>query len=162
MNKFIFSVVFVLIALGASWLTPWSRPRAMITVTGEAKQQVSNQVAHFNVTVTEVNKDKETATNAVNQAMTEITSAVKDFGIEEKDLTTQNVSVYQVSQPETMIYPPRPRTPGDEWQASNSLSIILRDVDKASALTDLIQGFAKAQVSGPSFSVDDTKASRIC
>jgi hypothetical protein len=159
MIKFIFSLLFLLVALGASWLTPWSQPRAMITVTGEAKQQISNQVARFNVSVIETNKDKQTAVDAVNQAMAEITTAVKEFGIEEKDLTTQNVSVYETDEPEIMIYPPRPRSGEKQWQASNSLAIILRDVNQASALADLLQGFSMAQVSGPSFSVDDTNLS---
>jgi hypothetical protein len=157
--KLVAAIVFPLVLLFASWFTPWSHPRAMITVTGEAKQQVSNQVARFNVSVVETNKDKQTAVDAVNQAMAEIIGAVKEFGIEEKDLTTQNVSVYETADPEILIYPPRPRTGEKQWQASNSLAIILRDVNKASALTDLLQAFSKAQVSGPSFAVDDTNSS---
>ncbi len=157
--KLIAAVIFPLVLLLASWFTPWSRPRATITVTGEAKQQVNNQIARYSVSVTETNKDKQTAVNAVNQAMTEITQAVKDFGIEDKDLETQNVSVHETSQPEIMVFPPRPKKGEKQWQASNSLAIILRDTGKASALTDLLQGFSKAQVTGPSFSVDDTKTS---
>lgn len=155
--KFILPFAFLLAVLVASWFTPWSRPRAAITVTGEAKQQLANQIAHFNVTVTQTNKDKAAAVEAVNQAMDKIVKAVKDFGIADKDLTTQNVSVYEISQPEILIYPPRPPAGGGEkqWQASNSLAIILRQVDQAQALADLLQGFALAQVSGPSFSLDE-------
>ena len=162
--KLILAFVFPLLLLIGSWLTPWSKPRATITVSGQSKQQVRNQIARFNVSVTQANKDKDTAVSWVNVAMEEIIKAVKDFGISEKDITTQNVSVYEITQPEAeiMISPPRPRSDGEkQWQASNSLEIILRDTAKASALTDLLAGFPLAQVSGPGFSVDDTSAAEV-
>lgn len=134
-------IVAALILLTGLWFTPWSRSRAMITVSGEAREQVSNQIAQFNVSVTQSNQDKQTAVDTVNQAMAEIVAAAKNFGIEAKDLTTQNVSVYKMEK---------------QWQASNSLEIILRETVRASALTDLLQGFPLAQVSGPSFNLDNT------
>ena len=150
-------IIAVLILLAGLWVTPWSRPRAMITVTGEAQQQIDNQIARFNVSVSQTDKTKQTAVEAVNVEMDKIIKAVKAFGIESNDLTTQNVSVYEVDIPEAeiLIYPPRPRSGEKEWQASNSLEIVLRDVDKASTLTDLLQGFKLAQVFGPSFSLED-------
>lgn len=143
--KLILALAFPLLLIFGSWFTPWSHPQGTITVSGQSKQQVSNQTAHFSVNVTQTNKDKQTAVESVNGAMDKIIEAVKDFGINEKDITTQNVSVNEVRRPEK------------QWQASNSLAITLRDVNKASALTDLLQGFPLAQVSGPSFSVDDSR-----
>lgn len=151
-------LVAALMLIAGTWFTPWSSPRGTITVTGEAKEQIANQMARFNVNVTQTNKDKDTAVEAVNREMGEIIKAVKDFGIADKDLTTQNVSVYEIDQPEILIYPPRPRSGEKEWQASNSLEIILRDVNQASVLTDLLQGFPLAQVSGPNLDLDDTRA----
>lgn len=156
MRNFIFGFIILLILIIGSWYTPWSQPQAMITVTGTSQQLVNNQLAGFQVSVTQTDKNKDTALSAVNQAMAEIVQAVKDFGIESKDITTQNVSVYEVGQPEILIYPPRPNSDEPQWQASNSLSIILRQVDKASALTDLLQNFELAQVSGPNFSLDQS------
>ena len=141
--KIIFGLIFLLAALVGSWFTPWSQPRAMITVTGEAKQAVANQIANFNVSVTQTNKDKQVAVEAVNQEMDKIIKTVKELGIEAKDITTQNVSVFEIKK---------------QWQASNSLEIILRNIDQAQALADLLQGFPLAQVSGPGFGVDDTNA----
>lgn len=145
--KFIFGLVFLLAVLVGSWFTPWSQPRAMITVTGQAKQAVVNQIARFNVTVTQTDKDKQTAVEAVNREMDKIIQAVKELGIDAKDITTQ---------PEIMIYPPRPNSGEKQWQVSNSLEIILRDINQAQTLADLLAGFPLAQVSGPGFSVDDT------
>ncbi len=159
--KIILTLVFPLLLVVGSWFTPWSQPRAMITVSGEAKQQLANQIARFNVNVTQTNKDKETAVETVNREMDKIIAAVKAMGIDAKDITTQNVSVYEVSEPEIMIYPPRPKSGEKQWQASNSLEIILRDVSQAQALTDLLQGFTLAQVSGPGFSVDDANAAAV-
>lgn len=154
--KFILALAFPLFLVIGSWFTPWSRPRATVTVTGEAGRPVANRVAWFTVNITQTDKDKETAVNAVNQAMEAVISAVRDFGIDEKDLTTQNVSVSEISRPEILIYPPRPDTGEKQWQAGNSLTVVLREVSRASALTDLLQGFPLAQVSGPDFSLDST------
>lgn len=128
---------------------------ALITVTGQAEIDTLPQMAYFSATVSEFNSDKDAAVNQVNSAMDQLIAAVKTFGIADSDITTQQVSVYEVDGgPEIMIFPPRPVQKG--WQASNSIEITLRDIEKASALTDLLQGSGATSVSGPNFTMDDT------
>jgi len=129
---------------------------AMITVTGQAEVDTLPQIAYFSATVSELNADKDTAVNQVNSAMDTLITAVKTFGIDDSDIKTQQASVYEVDEggPEIMIFPPQPRQQG--WQASNSIEITLRDIEKASALTDLLNGSGATSVSGPSFTMDDT------
>ena len=129
---------------------------AMITVTGQAEVDTLPQIAYFSATVSELNADKDTAVNQVNSAMDTLITAVKTFGIDDSDIKTQQASVYEVDEggPEIMIFPPQPRQQG--WQASNSIDITLRDIEKASALTDLLNGSGATSVSGPSFTMDDT------
>ncbi|MBU1323482.1 SIMPL domain-containing protein, partial [Patescibacteria group bacterium] len=149
MKKFLNLVGIIVILTALCLLIPWEHvnwgkisilPASTITVTGEAKQDLTSQIANFSAGVTATNIDKQTAVNEVNSAMEKIIKSVKDFGIEEKDIQTQQVSVYQTKEdrPEIMIYPPRP-SGKDVWQASNSISIKLRNIDQASALTDLLQ-----------------------
>jgi uncharacterized protein YggE len=129
---------------------------AMITVSGQAEIDSLPQIAHFSASVSEFAEDKDTAVNQVNTVMAQLIAAVKDFGIAEEDIQTQQVSVYEVSDagPEIMIYPPRPGRNG--WQASNSIEITLRDIDQASAIADLLQGSGATGVSGPNFTMEDT------
>ena len=161
--KLIFPLVFVLTLLGGIRLISWDKvnwgklemlPGSAITVTGQAKEQISSQIAHFSAAVTITNDDKQTAVNEVNQKMTVIIQAVKDFGIDDQDIITQNVSVSEFKEP-------RPRglqMPAvARWRASNSIAITLRDIDKASALTDLLSNLNATNISGPRFTVDDTQ-----
>jgi len=135
-------------------------PASTITVTGTSKMDQAPQVANYNATVTVSDDDKTVATNSVNTKMTEIISSLKSFGIAEADIQTAQVSVYEnAGQPEILIYPPRPTTPAKKWQASNSITIKLRDSGKASGLTDLLNGSGATSVSGPNFTIEDTKSS---
>lgn len=129
---------------------------ALITVTGQAEIDTLPQIAYFSAAVSEFNADKDTAVNQVNSVMDNLIKAVKTFGIDDSDITTQQVSVYEVDEggPEIMIFPPQPRQQG--WQASNSIEITLRDIARASALTDLLNGSGATSVSGPNFTMDDT------
>ncbi|HWA51740.1 MAG TPA: SIMPL domain-containing protein [Patescibacteria group bacterium] len=130
------------------------QPAGTITVTGTAQEDVTNQVATFNATVTATNADKQTAVNKVNTQMTALLAALKNFGIADADITTQSVNTYQ-NQAQTLIYPvPPQQTNNNDWTASNSISITLRDVSKASSLTDLLNNSGATNVYGPNLSVD--------
>lgn len=132
-------------------------PQATITVTGEAKADKASQIAHFSASVSVFNADKQSATNEVNTKMESLIKSLKDFGIDSKDIQTQQVSVSETGGgPEIMIYPPHPRGESKGWQASNSITLTLRNIDKASGLTNLLQSSGATDVSGPSFSLDDT------
>lgn len=157
MKKF-FSLVGIIVVLTAVCLfIPWEHvnwgkisvlPASTITVTGEAKKDELPQIANFSASVTATNADKQTVVNEVNSAMEKIIKSVKDFGIDTKDIQTRQISVYQTKEERLSVK--------DVWQASNSVSITLRDITKASALADLLQGSGAANVSGPNYSLDDT------
>jgi uncharacterized protein YggE len=143
----------------------WGRvsilPAATITVTGEAQSNVVNQKASFSATISVTNADKQTAVNKVNQEMTDLIKALKNFGIADADITTQQVSVYQMPtvQPQTLIYPapPVPASSGD-WQASNTITINLNDVSKATDVSDILNKSGATNVYGPNLSAGNNTA----
>src|SRR3990167_1833831 len=146
MKHLLSAVVLGLAIIIAAKITTQPVQPAMITVTGQAEVDTLPQLSHFSATVSEVNAE-----------MDKLIVAVKTFGIADADITTQQVSVYELDGgPEIMIYPPRPRAESRGWQASNSIEITLRDIEKASALTDLLQGSGATSVNGPNFTLDDT------
>lgn len=154
MKKFLLILLFF---LGLGLLikfVPFSlEPSASITVTGEAKKDELPQIANFSASVTATNVNKQTAINEVNTQMTKIIQAVKDFGIDQKDIQTQQVSVYQTKEERLSVK--------DVWQASNSISIKLRNINQASALTDLLQQSNTTNVYGPNYSLDDTTQAQV-
>lgn len=149
---------------GICFLVPWERvnwgelklaPAETITVVGTAKTQERSQVASFTAGVNAINDDKETAINEVNQKVAAIIEAVKAFGINEADIQTQNLSIYQ--QEETFYEEGRQKQRQGQWRVSNSINITLRDVDQASDLAALLTRSGATNVYGPNFRLDDTQ-----
>lgn len=157
MKKFLSLVGIIAVLTAVCLLIPWEHvnwgkisvlPASTITVTGEAKQDEVPQIARFSASVTATNVDKQTAVNEVNTQMAKLIKSVKDFGIAAKDIQTQQVSVYQTKEERLSIK--------DVWQASNSISVTLRDITKVSDLADLLAASGATNVYGPNYSLDDT------
>src|SRR5258708_2282515 len=136
----------------------WGRisilPAATITVTGTSQSDITNQTAGFSATITSTNADKQTAVNDVNTKMAALIKSVKDFGINDADIKTESINVYQQPQTTIMMYPTPPqRTGNGDWTASNSITITLRDVSKASGLSDILNNSGVTNIYGPSLTV---------
>jgi len=170
-------IVFVLIVgliaitrftdLKPHWGSLEMRTNSTITVSGTAKKEQLNQIANFTAGVESIEETKEEALNKANEAMNQLIAKVKEFGIRAEDIQTQETNVYQEteyvsadSSVRNLIYP-QPDG-GDaqkgDWRANNSVTIKLREVDKAEALLAILNTSDANYVYGPNFSVDDTEA----
>lgn len=152
-----------LLIVAAAFFLPWNRinwgkvtfgaPRT-VTVTGQAKEDVRNEVAQFSAGVSSINDEKQVAVNEVNTKVAEIVAALKHFGIEEDDIKTQNINIYQNQEP---VYEgERQKLQPGQWQVNNTVEVKLRDIDRTSALTDLLAGTGATNVWGPNFSLEDS------
>src|SRR3989344_8474314 len=157
------SVWWVLILFLGIFVFPWRfidwgslmlTNERTITVTGTSEQQTKNQIAMFTAGVTSVKDKKEDAVSEVNAKMEEMVTALKNFGIATPDIKTQNASIYQMQ--ETYYEDGRQKNRPGQWSVSNNVEIVLRDVDKASALSDLLAKSGANNVYGPTFSLDQT------
>lgn len=133
-------------------------PASTITVTGTGKMDQAPQIATFVTTVSVSDDDKTKATDSVNTKMTDIVNSLKNFGIADSDIQTAQISVYENKGAEVMTYPPRP-VDVKKWQASNTITVKLKDTSKASALSDLLTRSGATSVSGPNFAINDTSSS---
>ena len=131
----------------------WQEPET-ITVVGEAKSIQKNQIASFNAGVDSVQSDKDKAITEVNTKVEELIKAIKNFGINEQDIKTQNLSIYQ--QEESYYENGAQRTRKGQWRVNNTVEIKLREIDKASELTTLLTSSGATQVYGPNFTFEDT------
>lgn len=151
----VIATVFSLVVFPfVEWGTLRIRPTKTITVTGMAQQDQKNEIAKFYAGVTAVNGDKQAAITEVNAKMDEVMTKLKDFGLPETDIKTQNISVYQDQ--EQITEGGRQRFSPGQWRATNGIEITLRDSAKASDLLDLLGGSGLTDISGPNFSVDET------
>lgn len=125
-----------------------------VTVVGEAELREKNQIARYTVQIEATNDNKEKAINEVSKKVEVLIKKIKDFGIKEEDLKTQNVSVYQE---ENIIREDnsQKRKKG-EWRVHNSLEIILRDVDKSSDLSSLLNSSEISSIYGPNFFLEES------
>jgi uncharacterized protein YggE len=158
MKKIIMVVIVVVIGVVMIPKMNWGRvtmqPGEVVTVTGEARKIEKNQMASFTAGVESVNDKKEEAVKEVNDKVQALISAVKGFGIKTEDIKTQNTSVYQS---EEMYWDNGvQKSRKGQWRVSNSIEIVLREVDKTSALTDLLNASGANNVYGPNFQMDSS------
>lgn len=150
----------VVILLGGIYFIPWRNlnwgklelmPASTITVTGEATGIEKNQLASFTAGVTASGADKESTINEVNQKVEALIAAIKNFGIKEEDIKTQNISVSEQREPIEIWG----KTNGEyKWHVNNSVVITLRDVERTSELASLLGESGATNIYGPNFRVD--------
>lgn len=156
-------IVGAVVVFAAAYFLPWKNINwgkitweqgNTVTVTGEARTQQKNQIASFTAGVNAVNDKKEEAVKEVNTKAEALVKAVKDFGIAEQDIKTQNMSVYQN---EEMYWDGGvQKSRKGQWRVDNSIEITLRNVDNANKLADVLTSTGATNVYGPNFRMDDT------
>lgn len=130
-------------------------PERMVTVTGYAESKEKNQIANYSAGVNSVKDNKDEAIKEVNDKIAAITAAVIGFGVDASDIQTQSMSVYQRQDTyyDNGVQKSRP----GQWDVNNTISVVLRDVNRASALADLLTNSGATNVYGPNFQLDTTK-----
>ena len=123
-------------------------PPAVISVTGEASVSVPPDLAQIDGGVTTEAKTAREASDANNAAMGKVLLALKSAGIDEKDFQTSRLSL----QPQ---YAPNRSGPNAVvgYQASNRVTIKLRDVSKVAGTIDLLVAAGANNIGGINFMV---------
>ena len=123
-------------------------PPAVISVTGEATVSVAPDQAQIDGGVTTEAKTAREASETNNAAMGKVLLALKGAGIDEKDFQTSRLSL----QPQ---YAPNRSGPNAVvgYQASNRVTIKLRDVSKVAGTIDLLVAAGANNIGGINFMV---------
>lgn len=144
-----------------------------ITVRGSAQQDVVNQVAEFTAGIEVIAAEKEEAVNSATTIMNQLLSDIYNFGIDQQDVQTSQVSVYQEDEEikaylelnaETIETPNKQK--GD-WRANLSISITLRSENgdqlknRSEELLNLLNNSQANYVYGPNFRLDDQNLAEI-
>lgn len=132
------------------------QPRT-ITVSGAAQEQKTNEIAQFSAGVNAVNDDKQQAVKEVNTKVSELIATIKKFGIQGKDIKTQNLNIYQNQEQYYEGGVQKQRF--GQWNVSNTIEITLRNGGKANEFTDVLSKSGANNVYGPNFSLDTSKSS---
>jgi uncharacterized protein YggE len=161
-KKIILILVLCVTVVLAILFIPWrsvnwgkieiSSPKT-ITVSGFAKTQQKSQIATFSVGVNSVKDKKEDAISEVNKKVEEVMAVTVKFSIDKKDIKTENLSIYQ--QEETYYEGGKQKSRLGQWRVSNNVSIILRDLNRASEFTTELFNTGATNVYGPNYAVDN-------
>ena len=133
------------------------KPVPRIVVTGEGEASAAPDLALLSLTVMREEKTAREALDANSNAMAAVISAMKAFGIAERDLQTSSIQI----QPR---YNHANKPDGTQeatlvgYQVSNTLSVRLRDVSKAGEVLDKAVSLGVNQGGGISFANEDPGA----
>lgn len=164
MNKKFLFAVLVLLSIGAiaiyklDLLTLFSRPKTL-TVMGYAFIQQENRIATFSVSVRAASPNKEKAVSLARDKAQTVVSKIKEFGIDDKDIKTQNMNVYRDSWSywEDNVQ----KFKEGDWNADISIEIRLRDLSKVQDLADALGNLDISNMWGPNFSLDSQAQEEI-
>jgi uncharacterized protein YggE len=120
-------------------------------VTGEGKVNVIPDVAFITAGVSSSGSSVKLAQDQINTVINKVSAALKDLGIDSKDIQTANYSIY----PEYDYREGAQKIKG--YSASTNLSIKVRDIDKTSQVIDKAAANGANQIGGISFDIDDKK-----
>lgn len=122
-------------------------------VTGESKISVPPDIARINAGVTAQAQTVKQAQNQINTTINKVSDAVKNLGVDAKDIRTDNYSVY----PDYDYSGSSQKIKG--YSASASLIIVARDIDKINSIIDTATQNGANQIGALSFEIQDkTKA----
>ncbi len=132
---------------------------SVITVSGEGEAFAIPDLATFSFSVSADSKTVGEAQDEVTEKMDAILAGLSDLGIAEKDVKTTDYSVYPkyVYNPIFCITAPCPpgRQDQDGYTASHSVTVKVRDADKAGEALALVGDNGATNLSSVSFTVDD-------
>jgi len=162
------ALVMVVVALGMYSYYTWKQTQYLysgpftISVTGEAEVNAVPDIGSFSFSVEAEGTDAKTAQNESATKMNAILAYLTEKGIEAKDVKTENYSLYPKYRYESKPCPAGSYCPGEQVQdgftVSQSVSVKVRAVDTAG---DIISGVGEkgaTNISGLSFTIDDTTA----
>lgn len=130
-----------------------------ITVSGEGEAFVVPDIATFSFSVTEEAKTVVEAQKTATEKMNAALALLKDAGIEEKDIKTTGYNIYPQYDYIRSICNEFSCPPGRQelrgYQVSQTVSVKVRDTEKAGQILTDIGGVGVTNVSGLTFTVDD-------
>ncbi len=137
-------------------------PQSTITVSGEGEAFAIPDIATFNFSIIEVGGTVAEAQEKLDEKMNRALSAVRESGVEERDIKTTNYNVYPKYEWEQqyciamvgVVCPPG-RNVLKGYEVNQTITVKVRDTDKAPDLVTKIGSTDVSNISGLEFTVDN-------
>ncbi|HJW91138.1 MAG TPA: SIMPL domain-containing protein [Anaerolineales bacterium] len=129
---------------------PAQAPLRTLAVTGRGEVLLAPDIANIYVGVHTEGKDAAEAVASNNAQAIKVADALKDLGVDEKDIQTTNFSIYPQQQ-----FDERGTVTGTTYVVDNTVFVIVRDLDQLGALLDVVVNTGANSISGIQFDVAD-------
>jgi uncharacterized protein len=133
-----------------------------VSISGEGEVTAVPDIASVSFSVTAEAKDVSAAQAEVKRKMDAILSALKEAGIEDKDIKTSDYSVWPKytysSAPCSPTYCPPSRQIQDGYTASHNVMVKIRKTEEAGKILGLAGDRGATNISNISFTIDDPDA----
>jgi uncharacterized protein len=150
----LFAILIVgslLAACGPSSITLQPQPvQRSITVTGTGKVTLTPDIAYISIGVHTENVNAKDAVNANNTQAQAVMTAIKGFGVADKDIQTTNFSIYPQQQVDTNGKPT-----GTLYVVDNTVYVTVRDLTKLGDLLDGVVSSGANNINSIQFDVAD-------
>ncbi len=120
----------------------------VISVDGSGEVYIEPDIATINIGLETKNTDASVAQIENNEIMQQITQAMKELNVDEKDIQTVNYNIYR-------SYEYNNDNQEDQFIVNNSFKIIVRDLDNIGLVVDKAVELGANQVNNIQFSVID-------
>ncbi len=130
-----------------------------ISVSGEGEVFAVPDVASFTFSVSYTGKTVGEAQDFVTERINKAIEKVKSFGIEDRDIKTLDYSAYPKYEYNQIVCVTYPCPPGRSelvgYEVNQTISVKVRDTDKAGEILGSLGSTGATNVSGLSFTIDD-------
>lgn len=125
-----------------------------ITVVGEGSITIEPDLARATIGVETIGDTVEEVTQQSAETMQELKTALKDEGIAERDIQT---SGYNLWTDRSFVEPPQPQGEEIIYRVNNTVSVVIRDLDKVGEVLDAAITAGANTIHGVQFSVDEPR-----
>ncbi len=134
-------------------------PQSTIMVSGEGEAFAIPDIASFSFSVTEVGESVAAAQGLLDTKINQALAVLKDAEIEDKDIKTTGYNVYpkyEWQQVYCVTYPcPSGKNKLIGYEVSQSVTVKVKEIDKAGDLVSKIGAVNVSNISGVEFTVDN-------
>jgi uncharacterized protein len=127
--------------------------QSTVTASGTGKVSATPDTAVMSFGVTAKASDPRAALDSVSKTAQSISSAVQKAGVDQKDIQTQNVSVYPITTVDN-----NGKEKVDGYQASIQVTAKVKDLSSLGKVISAANAAGANTISGPTFSVADDTA----
>ncbi len=162
------ALAMVVLALGVYSLYTWKQSQYIysgpttISVTGEGEVSAIPDIGTFSFSVEAEGKDATTAQNESATKMNAVLAYLKEKGVEDKDVKTENYNLYPKYKYEQRPCPVGSYCPGEQVQdgftVSQTVTVKVRQLEASGELISGVGEKGATNISGLSFTIDDSTA----